>query len=311
MPTHSAELKEQTSLKDGAKRYLLHDSMEFFKDSDNSPKQQALLVEDDDGTEALDEQLNINQDLLDQIVEEEDDEVGITFEDNPGDFDLHIISQLDLSDCDDIFFDEEQDEPNELKEEAIDTKELKEEAIDTPFWFGFEDQEQLRCINSRYCGNLKLAQEQKRCIRQPEPFVGRIRRQKVDNGDTFTTLDEVEVFQRSLLPPGSMMPLKRKLTILTIWSYDEGLPTTFVPLNHQSLHMWRDLIVRDLPASTLLCLPEYGTKEYNFFVTAEPAEVTHSPSSLHKIEKRNWYEKYIPDDLRFSPETFQEDCRGA
>src|SRR4051812_542533 len=71
------------------------------------------------------------------------------------------------------------------------------------------------------------------------------------------------------------------------------------------LEIWRKKTIKDIESSTLLCLPEYGTNQYEFSVSTQNSEVTHSPSSLQTIEQRCWYEKYIPEDLRH-PSTTEE-----
>jgi len=313
MPTQTqslsppSELKMDKVTKENLKYRWFHDSLEFWKersDDNSSPPKDFLIIKDNQNSDGI----PIKQDSRNTFCEEDDEE---NF-----DFDLESFEvrwNLDCEDNSSSIFEEEEDNSSIFEDEEEisyvlkekDSKEtdlIQNEMVNTPFWFGCEDEKQLQCIHSTYFGNLKLAQEQQRCIRQPEPFMGRIRRQKVDNGSIFTTLDEVEVFRRSTVPPGSVMPFVRTVNLLTCWSYDEGLPTDIVSLSRQSLEKWTKKIVKEIPSSTLLCLPEYGTKAYHFSVTSETTDVTHSPSSLHKIEKRNWYQKYIPSDLKHSQE---------
>jgi len=202
------------------------------------------------------------------------------------------------SDSDEIVFaDSDEDQP-------------KKSFVATPFWFGHEDKDQIKCINDSYYHSLKLHEEKKRCIRQPEPFVGRITRRKVDNTNAFTTFDLVEICRRSLLPPGSVMPITRTVHMLTTWSFDDGLPLEVIPLTNPDLiEQWEGCIMRDVKPSTLLCLPYYGSNGYQYLVAQESLEVTHSPDSLNMIEKRCWYDEYIPKELR-SPQG-EEGFSGA
>jgi len=227
------------------KEFKLQDSMEFYKKQDilpsSSPKQEfeqeTLLVgtdEEDEGNQNEEEAPIVRRlsvckwfDANDSDSQSESEEGAIQVADLTDELEGECELDVNLdqfSDSDDIVFaDSDEEEGKEVKK-----KEKKDsKLIITPFWFGNEDEEQLRHINSNYYRLLKLGEEKKRLIRQPKPFVGRISRIKVDNGEIFTTLDVVEVYRRSLLPPGSIMPLIRKVQILTCWSYEDGLPTNF------------------------------------------------------------------------------------
>jgi len=291
----------------------LHDSMEFYKSegmASYSPFLPETLLVGDEEDEYEEIPIVRKPFIRDDNETNESEEDPIQLGDSEdsseeGDYELHL--NLDFSDSDEIVFDYEAEEvEEETKYPAV---------IGTPFWFGNEDEEQMRYITAKYCNYLKLPEEKKRLIRQPEPFVGRIKRSKVDNAEIFTTFDEVEIYRRSLLPLGSVMPLIRKVFLLTCWSYEDGLPIQFASLPSEcSKKMWRDRIVPTSTASILLCLPVYGSdSEYHFFVAdSSSLEVTHSPYLLHTIQQWWSYEKYIPQDLRHPqgcPD--EEECKGA
>ncbi len=44
---------------------------------------------------------------------------------------------------------------------------FEEPQVETPTWFAFEEPEQIKAIFETYTENLKLKEEQKRCIREP------------------------------------------------------------------------------------------------------------------------------------------------
>jgi len=90
--------------------------------------------------------------------------------------------------------------------------------------------------------------------------------------------------------------------------------TDFQPtLPYNFIEDWRAKVVKDMKPSILLCLPDYGSNEYHFFVSLENMEVTHSPSSLHTNEQRRWYEQYIPENFRhgYGEKSGDEDFGGA
>jgi len=277
----------------------LHDSLEdFFKEKEPTPpthEQEALLV----GTYEEDEATNVGYDipivkqvLVDKFIKsgsysDEDDEdyevptIGGSKRRFQNDCELYLNFDYTDSDSDEIIFEDGVEENNSI--------------ITVPFWFGNEDKDQLRIINAKYYRNLHLEEEKKRLIRQPEPFVGRVTRSQVDNGDIFTTLDVVEIYRRAIRNPSDILPFERKLDLLTCWSYEDGLPISFASLRENTLHLWKDKLIKGVKSSTLVCLPEYGNKEYSFGVSQNPLEViTYAPSSLKTTERRGWYEQYVP-----------------
>jgi len=269
------------------------DSLEFCREEKmaelSSSPQETLLVGGEEEEEIMEPQFSMTGLSLGMncfvLEEEEDLPTGNKEENGPE-------CELDLN------FDDSDSDSEIIFEDVAD--EYIPKVTSTPFWFGGEDKEQLRHVIQQYHSFLKLAEEKKKMVRQPEPFVGKISRSKVDNGDTFTTLDVVEIYSRSILPPGSVMPILRKSYVLTCWSAEDGLPTKFLLLQSQgSIRNWKEKIIVTQEASILLCLPVYGTKDYSFSVSSEPTEVTHAPSSLTMDELRG-YEQYIPKQAQKS-----------
>lgn len=153
----------------------------------------------------------------------------------------------------------------------------------TPFWFGNEDKEQLKAIIQVYTKALKLDEEAKTQIRAPQSFVGRIKRIKVSNEKKFTTLDTVDIFTRSLLAPGSVMPLKRRVHTITDWSVEEGLPEKVSIVTDKSeKDAWLEKEDLSTDVSYLFSLPVYGSKhlEFAYLVSDEQRDVTYSPDSM-------------------------------
>jgi len=292
--------------------FKLNDSMEFYKSKEEeilapySPPtiSEPLIIIGNDEEDECEEMPILKRFLIneDDNSETKEDPIDLEdFDDGNDVADLDLQLNVDYSDSDEIVFDSDAEE----EETKIPT------VIETPFWFGNEDNEQMRYIAAKYGSFLKLPEEKKRLIRQPEPFVGKIKRNKVDNGDIFTTFDEVEIYRRSLLPLGSVMPIIRTVYVLTSWSFEDGLPIQFASLpTERSRKMWRDRIIPTTGISILLCLPVYDSvTEYHFFVGRNSLEVTHSPYLLRTIQQWWSYEKYIPRQ----PQNFSEeqDCKGA
>jgi len=277
----------------------LHDSLEDFFREPTPPtdEQEALLVgtdeEEDEGTNIGYDIPIVKQVLVDKFIksgsysdeDDEDDEIttiGGSKRRFQNDCELYLNVDYSDSDSDEIIFEDEVEESKSI--------------TTVPFWFGNEDKDQLRIINMKYYRSLHLEEEKKRLIRQPEPFIGRVTRSQVNNGDTFTTLDIVEIYRRAILNPSDVMPFERKLHLLTCWSYEDGLPISFTSLvEKETLKLWQDKLIKNVKSSTLMCRPEYGNKEYSFTVSQNPLEeMTYAPTSLKTTEQRSWYEQYVP-----------------
>jgi len=301
MTLHSSEMNEILNRKD--LRHNLHDSLEFYKlnglTSVSPPKNKdstdTLLVptdeEEDDGyiwENNLPAKPLMGRFFSSGNETDSESEGSILLGDEEDDINYPPTNFDDDSDSDMIVFADSDEEEQDDK------------TVSTPFWFGNEDKEQLKYINEAYYRKLNLPEEKKKLVRQPEPFVGRVTRSKVDNGIIFSTMDTIEVYRRSTVAPGTILPYIRTVYLLTSWSYDDGLPISFECLdNEKSRTAWRGKLIKNLKPSIILCLPNYRTVGYQFFVTNQNIEVTHSPDSINSIERPCWYEKYIPEDLRY------------
>jgi len=191
------------------------------------------------------------------------------------------------------YFDEtEEDCDGFVFENSISTRETVNK-ISTPFWFGNEDKEQLKSIINSYTKTLRLDEERKKCIRAPVPFVGRVKRTVVPNETGFTTFDAVEVYQRGIVAPGTTMPFKKEVCLLTTWSSEEGLPISCLQIEDKEFLANRDQ--NEPEFSYLTCLPVYGSScDYNYFVSNQKQDVTYSPLSP-RLCSQFWYSDYIPE----------------
>src|SRR4051812_13078764 len=102
--------------------------------------------------------------------------------------------------------------------------------------------DQLKLIIQLYGKFLKLDEERKRRIREPESFIGRIKRSKVESEVAFMTFDVVDLHRRSTVPPGCPLPSHRTVVVLTTWSSEEGIPTRFQPLDLKCLKSKHSLL---------------------------------------------------------------------
>lgn len=295
----------------------LQDSMEFYKRQGvqvgSSPPSSSSPLEYSQCREIYcraDCQSRGNSSQDDDEEEEEEDD-GICFEESEGEEDDDgILFVADEGEEGNLWSDTEEDEEAEESDSDQDDEVVFEdydgeavaephEKIETPFWFGNEDRCQIKSIIGSYCSFLKVDEDRKKRIREPEPFVGRVKRVVVyDDEGEFTTMDKVEIFKRSKVPPGTVMPLVKSSCVLTNWSTEDGVPTQFYLLDKKEMQdLWEDRAVPGASVSFLLCMPDFDSpwKEYDYSVSHEVQEVTHSPRST-KCEE-TMYAKYIPEDL--------------
>lgn len=167
-----------------------------------------------------------------------------------------------------------------------------------PFWYGSEEPKQLQAIFQVYSNFLKLHEEAKKCIREPIPFVGRIKRMKVLNS-TFTTIDRVDVYKRCLVPPESPIPIHKTFWILTNWSQEEGLPTQLFLLQENTKSYWKERIEKEIPPSFLVCLPTFSKNDFHYLVLDEELTLIYSYSQQHPFLHHSFYNPYIPEELRY------------
>eukprot|EP01116_Phalansterium_solitarium_P011371 TRINITY_DN27028_c0_g1_i1.p2 TRINITY_DN27028_c0_g1~~TRINITY_DN27028_c0_g1_i1.p2 ORF type:complete len:302 (-),score=120.51 TRINITY_DN27028_c0_g1_i1:714-1619(-) len=235
--------------------------------------------------------------------------------------------QDDDEDADDVdddeYYDDDDDEDDDDDDDGSDPEELSEsydddagradhdwlnfdeddtpgaaDIVSRPFWFAYEDKEQIREIIRVYESTLQLPEERRRSIRQPPPFVGRVqRRVVVGEGSAFTTLDTVEVYRRVTVPPGAPLPPNCRLRVCKLlpqWSEDDGLPIkqTVLKLGSAAVASWHTRVVHRLPFPYLLSLPIYGASpsDFDYVVSPEELEVCYSPNSPALRAHRYWYQ---------------------
>lgn len=277
------------------KTLRLSDSLEFYKQNGlnlcSAPeiqiKEQLVLSEDEvifvdeKESEDLDTfELNGRMNSLKTFDDEEEDEDYLSEEsDDDSDTEDEVEFSCPPWDDSDIEF------TDDIEEE---TKDIH---IETPFWFGAEDPDQIKSILCSYKSQLKL-DEGRRRIREPEPFIGRVKRSVVKDNEHFMTFDEVEIFRRKILPPCSSIPPDRLVTVLTTWCAEEGVPKQFQVLSKCfEIQEWRNKAsVKE--QSYLLCLPNYGFDDFHYVVTEEKRDVTNSPRSK-TIQLHFHYDKCI------------------
>jgi len=217
---------------------------------------------------------------------DEDSELEVIFE---GGVDSEDNTDQDLDNEEDID-EEDEDEDNDGydtvsayedndSEEESDSDVEQSNCHDVPFWFSYEEADQINEIMNSYTATLQLDEEIKSCVRAPPPFVGRVQRIHVNN-DLFTTLDQVSIYKREPMPLGVTLPAVRDVWLLTSWDAEDGLPLRFFEINKDSLlEFWQSRATGQY--SYLYCRPVYNTKrEWDFAVSPQETPITYA-SSLH------------------------------
>lgn len=205
-------------------------------------------------------------------------------------------SDQDPLDGSEEYFEDELSDEEYSYSDIEDRNDLEEEPIiaSTPFWFGNEEPKQIQMIFQSYSNHLKVTEQAKSCIREPIPFVGRIHRTKVRN-DVFTTLDKVDIYRKTTIPPESVFPVNRTCWVLTTWSDQDGLPLQHTSLNAESKYEWKEQEIGD--ESFLVCAPFYSSVDYHYLVLQEEYELSyHTPH--HPSFQLFLYDVFIPEDLR-------------
>jgi len=159
---------------------------------------------------------------------------------------------------------------------------------DTPFWFSYEDRDQICEIIDSYSKTLELDKERESCVRAPPPFVGRVKRVRVDN-DLFTTLDKVSIYLRDVRPLGITLPFSRDAWLLTSWDVEEGIPLRSFIIKQDSLvDFWRSRSQGDY--SYLYCRPIYHNKTaWQFEVSASDSPIVYASPHYSATHSFNLY----------------------
>jgi len=154
-----------------------------------------------------------------------------------------------------------------------------------PFWFSNEDDDHLKYIWNMYMEFLNV-DNKCRCFKM---FIGKIRRQIVENFGALMTLDNIEIYKKSpYCPLGGKMPLHERITLLTTWNL-EGLPFIFKDLsNDQQLYnFWAKRAAKFWP-SNICCIPVWETKDdFEFSVSSDDKIIGYAQEPFN-------YSKFIP-----------------
>eukprot|EP00163_Fabomonas_tropica_P021363 TRINITY_DN37406_c0_g1_i1.p1 TRINITY_DN37406_c0_g1~~TRINITY_DN37406_c0_g1_i1.p1 ORF type:complete len:481 (-),score=85.10 TRINITY_DN37406_c0_g1_i1:119-1561(-) len=148
--------------------------------------------------------------------------------------------------------------------------------VPVPFWFGHEEPEHVRSIIAQYELQLKddITDPTVHRVRAPRSFVGRVKRTPVSAGNTFTTVDEVQVHLRSSLSPSKKLPTHRMIHVLTSWDED-GIPTRVFKLADKAKEFWMGKLDPAVQPSYLYTLPVLFTEsEQRFCVSPDDRDVT-------------------------------------
>jgi len=166
----------------------------------------------------------------------------------------------------------------------------------TPFWFSYEEPDQIMEIIKSYTKILNLDKEREQCVRAPPPFVGRVKRIQVDN-DLFTTLDQVSVYLRDVKPLGISLPFRRNVWLLTSWDIEEGIPLRSFEISKDSLlAFWQSRSHGEY--SYLFCRPIYHTKcDWKFEATPIDTPVVYDSPLYSPTHSFNLYLPYQREDI--------------
>jgi len=171
------------------------------------------------------------------------------------------------------------------------------------FWFGNEDPCHVKQILGRY--SKELIADRAPNSRAPEEFVGRVKRSIIETDSGFETFDEVQVFQREVVPLGVMQNLVKTITFRTTWDLEDGFPITLREIPSGE----KEKVVRHLVSSAspsyLYALPvEHDDSEYEYSCRSEAREVSYASGFSHCV-----YESFLQLG-RSIPPCKDLDCSG-
>jgi len=220
--------------------------------------------EDDTGLEVVFEHGDNNNN------DDDDDDCVFIEDEEDSDDDEYMDSRDESLEEGDRFEGEYSVEEEEGQEEEGGDNSSSSICQEAPFWYSYEDTEQINGIMNCYTTALKLDEERKTCIRAPPPFVGRVKRLQVDN-DLFTTLDQVSVYLRDVRPLGTCLPFCRDAWMLTSWDVYEGIPLRSFQISKDSLlEFWQARSHGEY--SYLFCRPMLKTA-WEYTVSLEDAPI--------------------------------------
>ncbi|KAL0479770.1 hypothetical protein AKO1_000731 [Acrasis kona] len=152
------------------------------------------------------------------------------------------------------------------------------------FWFFSCDSEHAKTIIETFSILLHINQGRSINSREPESFIGKIKRRIISKFDQLQTLltqdalytfDTVEIFSLDPSPYAKILPVRREIHCLTRWSHD-GIPMQCETLSEKQTASL-NAHVDELSSSYVYGLPHFGrTKEFEFFSTKKNQIVTFS-----------------------------------
>jgi hypothetical protein len=205
----------------------------------------------------------------------DDDDVEIVFADDAGDEIKQVDGPADCEDedCEEEDCSESEEEDENSGEEADDEGDecfseddfLDSQVLEVPFWFGFQDPDQVEAIVQSFSKSLGVEKQRNESVRAPPPFVGRVRSAPlwVRSNEPFTTLDFVEVF---LDVPwqqlGSILTPAATFYTTTTWDED-GVPVLITILSSQQYYETSKRLCKSAGLSVLYSTPK-GLRQYDF-----------------------------------------------
>jgi len=149
------------------------------------------------------------------------------------------------------------------------------------FWFGAEDPIHVKQIMGHY--SKRVIPERPQNSRAPLEFVGCVKRQRICTDSGLQTLDEVEVFERKMVPMGVTQRLTRTLVFCTLWDVEDGFPVELREVSSSEADSMRKSL-SSAPPSYLYALPVYDTdSEFEYCCRSESREVSCASSFSHCI----------------------------
>jgi len=140
------------------------------------------------------------------------------------------------------------------------------------FWFGAEDPTHVKQIMAYY--SKQVIPERPQNSRAPLEFIGCVKRQRICTDSGLQTLDEVEVFERKMVPMGVTQRLTRAFVFCTSWDIDDGFPVDLRELSSSEAGSMRQRL-SSAPPSYLYALPVYDTdSEFEYCCRSESREVS-------------------------------------
>lgn len=204
---------------------------------------------------------------------------------------------VEWSDCDEVCWEDEEDEEDDAS--------VVDQPVVPPFWFGWEEEDQLALLFERY-------EEYLSAIIPRGMFIGSIDRTCVSM-DAMQTFDRVNVVEKATgFAPDSSLPVFKHITVLSTWDAEDGLPVScFViePDNRSLCQFWEQRSAHAMHTATVrvrscvTALPVFGGEKFAHAHVARHDDemyyshptVTFAPSSVPRSSfPSSLYESFCP-----------------